>query len=78
MRYLPEVLVRVNKQATLTAMFSQSDNLAGVLSDVRIVFGTCARSEAALTTAVIDEIDVAIAGVVELFCKRMREAGLTP
>ena len=74
MSYLPEVLIRVNKQAVLTACFVQGDDLATVLSDVRITWGAVARRLAILPQADQDEIDLAIAKVGELYCTKMRAA----
>lgn len=68
MTHLPDVLVRINKQATLTACFVQGDELADIISAVRVAWGEFARRSSILPQADVDEIDLAMARVVELYC----------
>lgn len=70
--YLPEVLIRVNMQAVLTARFAQGEELAGVLSDIRITRGELARRVSLLPQSDQDEIDLAIGNVVQLYCDKVR------
>lgn len=74
-KHLPDVLIRVNKQVMLTGCFAQGDELGDVLSDIRITWGEFARRTFLLPEAAQDEIDLAIAAVVDLYCRRMRECG---
>jgi hypothetical protein len=75
MMYLPEVLIRVNKKQVLTSCLVQGDDLAGLISDVRIAWGEFARRNGTLSLPDCDEIDLALANVVTIYCAKMRAAG---